>query len=119
MPLFIIIALLIVVVDEVRRKSCLLLESLSASVAIKNCQSSSTTEERGGKILIIIRDHKNVNVFILTNSYHNIVTFLALCPRLCGCVGVFIKLHITAQSGPIILVILGQGGINDTCYENF
>ena len=36
----------------------------------------------------------------------------------------FIKLHITAQSGPVILVILchshwsSQGGINDTCYEN-
>ena len=39
------------------------------------------------------------------------------------CVCVFIKLHITAQSGPVILVILchshwpSQGGINDTCYE--
>ena len=37
---------------------------------------------------------------------------------------IFIKLHITAQSGPVILVILChshwsfQGGINDTCYEN-
>ena len=43
----------------------------------------------------------------------------------CVCVCVFIKLHITtAQSGPVILVILchshwsSQGGINDTCYEN-
>ena len=41
-----------------------------------------------------------------------------------ACVCVFIKLHITAQSGPVILVILchshwsSQGGINDTCYEN-
>ena len=40
------------------------------------------------------------------------------------CVFVFIKLHITTQSGPVILVILchshlsSQGGINDTCYEN-
>ena len=40
------------------------------------------------------------------------------------CVCVFIKLHITAQSGHVILVILchshlsSQGGINDTCYEN-
>ena len=38
------------------------------------------------------------------------------------CVCVFIKLHITAQSGPVMLVILchshlsSQGGINDTCY---
>ena len=38
------------------------------------------------------------------------------------CVCVFIKLHITAQSGPVILVIIchshwsSQGGINDTCY---
>ena len=42
---------------------------------------------------------------------------------------IFIKLHITAQSGLVILVILchlrwshsrwsSQGGINDTCYEN-
>ena len=37
---------------------------------------------------------------------------------------IFIKLHITAQSSPVILVILchshwsSQGGINDTCYEN-
>ena len=37
---------------------------------------------------------------------------------------IFIKLHITAQSGPVIRVILShshwspQGGINDTCYEN-
>ena len=50
----------------------------------------------------------------------------------CGCVGVcvgmwagvFIKLHITAQSGPVVLVILyhshssSQGGINDTYCEN-
>ena len=41
---------------------------------------------------------------------------------MCVCVCVFIKLHITAQSGPVILVILchsrwsSQGGINDTCY---
>ena len=39
------------------------------------------------------------------------------------CVCVFIKLHITAQSGLVILVILchlrlsSQGGINDTCYD--
>ena len=37
---------------------------------------------------------------------------------------IFIKLHITTQSGPVIRVILchshwsSQGGINDTCYEN-
>ena len=37
---------------------------------------------------------------------------------------VFIKLHITTQSGPVILVILchshwfSRGGINDTYYEN-
>ena len=43
---------------------------------------------------------------------------------LCVCVCVLIKLHITAQSGPVILVILchshwsSQEGINDTCYEN-
>ena len=35
----------------------------------------------------------------------------------------FIKLHITAQSGPVILLIIchshcsSQGGINDTCYD--
>ena len=40
------------------------------------------------------------------------------------CVCVFIKLHITAQSGLVILVILchshrsSQGGINDTCCES-
>ena len=40
------------------------------------------------------------------------------------CVCVFIELHITTQSGPVILVIIchshrsSQGGINDTCYEN-
>ena len=40
------------------------------------------------------------------------------------CMFVCIKLHITAQSGPVILVILchlqrsSQGGINDTYYEN-
>ena len=33
------------------------------------------------------------------------------------CVCVFIKLHITAQSGPRIDPPM-QGGINDTCYEN-
>ena len=38
---------------------------------------------------------------------------------------VFIKLHITTQSGPVILVILchshssSRGGINDTYYENY
>ena len=43
---------------------------------------------------------------------------------MCVCVCVFIKLHITAQSGLVILVILchsrwsSQGGSNDTCYEN-
>ena len=40
------------------------------------------------------------------------------------CMYVFIKLHITTQSGPVILVILchshwsSRGGINDTYYEN-
>ena len=40
---------------------------------------------------------------------------------MCVCVCVFIKLHITAQSGPVILVILchshwsSQGRINDVC----
>ena len=42
-------------------------------------------------------------------------------------VSIFIKLHITAQSGPVIgtshsmplaLILSSQGGINDTCYEN-
>ena len=43
--------------------------------------------------------------------------------RVCVCVCVF-KLHITAQPGPVVLVILchshwsSQGGINDTYYEN-
>ena len=46
---------------------------------------------------------------------------------LCVCVYLIIKLHITAQSGLVILVILchtriiywaSQGGINDTYYEN-
>ena len=42
----------------------------------------------------------------------------------CECVCVFIKLHITVRSTPLILVILrhsnwsSQGGINDTYYEN-
>ena len=41
---------------------------------------------------------------------------------MCVCVYLFIKLHITAQSGLVILVILchsrssSEGGINDTCY---
>ena len=40
-------------------------------------------------------------------------------PHTCVCVCVFIKLHITTQSGPVILVIIyhshcsSQGGIND------
>ena len=40
----------------------------------------------------------------------------------CACV--LFRLHIIAQSGPVILVVLchshwsSQGGINDTCYEN-
>ena len=44
--------------------------------------------------------------------------------RVCVCACVFMELHITAQSGPVILVILchlhcsSQGGINDTYYEN-
>ena len=45
--------------------------------------------------------------------------------EVCVCVRVFMKLHITAQSGPVILVILchshrssQEGGINDTYYEN-
>ena len=43
---------------------------------------------------------------------------------ICMCVCIFIKLHITAQSGPVILVILchsrgsSQGGIDDDYYEN-
>ena len=37
----------------------------------------------------------------------------------CVCVCVFINLHITAQSGPVIRVILcHSGGINNSCYEN-
>ena len=44
--------------------------------------------------------------------------------RRCVCVCVFIKLHITTHSGPVILVILchshwpSQGNIKGTCYEN-
>ena len=53
-------------------------------------------------------------------------TFVRNPLKACVCVGVcvFIKLHITTQSGPVILVILrhshwsSQGGINDTWYEN-
>ena len=47
-----------------------------------------------------------------------------MCVFVCVCVCVFIKLNITAQSGPVILVILchslwsSQEGTNDTCYEN-
>ena len=42
----------------------------------------------------------------------------------CVCVDIFIKLHITAQSDLVTLVIIchsqwsSQGGMNDTCYEN-
>ena len=48
----------------------------------------------------------------------------SVCVCVFVCVSVFIKLHITAQSGPVILVTLCssywsfQVGINDTCYEN-
>ena len=51
-------------------------------------------------------------------------TELKLSGDVCVCVCVFIKLHITAQSSLVILVILchshwsSQGGINNTCYEN-
>ena len=47
-----------------------------------------------------------------------------MCMCVCVCVCAFIKLHITTQSDPVILVILyhshwcSQGGINDTYYEN-
>ena len=34
------------------------------------------------------------------------VILVILCHSVCVCVCVFIKLHITAQSGPVILVIL-------------
>ena len=45
---------------------------------------------------------------------------MCVCVYMCVCV--FIKLHMTAQSGLVILVILchsrlsSQGGMNDTCY---
>ena len=53
-----------------------------------------------------------------------VCVFIKLHMCVCVCVCVFIKLHITARSGPVILVILchshrsSQGGINGTCYEN-
>ena len=48
---------------------------------------------------------------------------LALILFLCVCVFVIIKLHITAQFGPVILIIMPLAlilpiGINDTYYEN-
>ena len=62
---------------------------------------------------------KGTRSLYLYNSY---LSSEFLC--VCVCVCVLIKLHITAQSGPVILVILchshwsSLGGINDTCYEN-
>ena len=47
--------------------------------------------------------------------------YVCVCVYVCECLCVFIKLHITAQSCLVILVILchshgsSQGGINDTC----
>ena len=52
------------------------------------------------------------------------VTYLTTRATRAAMYTVFIKLNITAQSGPVILVILchshcsSQGGINYTCYEN-
>ena len=40
------------------------------------------------------------------HSTHPILLALILPRYVCVCVCVFIKLHITAQSGPVILVIL-------------
>ena len=51
--------------------------------------------------------------------YDGITIYMYVCTYVC----IFIKLHITARSGPVILVILchshrsSQGGINDTCYD--
>ena len=52
--------------------------------------------------------------------YLYVVSFCLFSVCVCVCVCVFNKLHITAQSGPVILVILCHSnylpeGINDTC----
>ena len=56
--------------------------------------------------------------------YNYFAVSCAFCLCMYVCMYVFIKLHITTQSGPVILVILchshwsSRGGINDTYYEN-
>ena len=60
--------------------------------------------------------------FLSINSYLFLVFSIFLC--VCACVPIFFRLHMTAQSGSVILIILCLlalvlpiGGINDTCYE--
>ena len=66
----------------------------------------SDTHRQAKQPLIILRTQK-INGYLKlasSNSYFNYLipdVFIV-----CVCVCVFIKLHITAQSGPVILVIL-------------
>ena len=54
-------------------------------------------------------------------SYQEQLLFVCVCVRACVCVCAVIKLHLTAQSGPDVPVIIchshrsSQGGIYDTC----
>ena len=41
-----------------------------------------------------------------------VIDFIVFTSSLCACVGVFIKLHISAQPGPVILIFQCYTGIN-------
>ena len=86
------------------------------------CLSRAATLPKGTKLGLGKRRAPG-NTIILSQPYRRRVSTDRLNREgsQLGCVCVFIKLHITAQSGPVILAILchshrsSQGGINDTC----
>ena len=47
-----------------------------------------------------------IKLHITAQSGPVIYSFYAVCMYVCMCMYVFIKLHLTTQSGPVILVIL-------------
>ena len=78
---------------------------------------------------LLFENKKKKNLFLYQRIpevylYVHIFSFNQNDLRLLQCVCVFIKLHITAQSGPDILshfmplALIFQGDINNTYYEN-
>ena len=89
------------------------------------CTALVVTRDAVGKYIILYyRTGPRTSSFVPGTVHSTREDFFSVRVCVCMYICVFIKLHISTQSCPVILVILchshwsSQGGINDTRYEN-